>query len=89
MGNRRGINDTKFLLECVKDLRMKLEELGNSLIVRIGKPEEIIPELAEEIGARHVYCQEKNPTENKSVLLFILNTNLNINNRYRIQYQLC
>ncbi|MFN3394058.1 MAG: deoxyribodipyrimidine photo-lyase, partial [Candidatus Thermochlorobacter sp.] len=36
----------KFLLECVADLRQSIRERGGELLVRIGKPEEIIASLA-------------------------------------------
>jgi len=38
----------KFLLESVADLRDNLQKLGGELIVRIGNPAEIIPQLAQQ-----------------------------------------
>jgi deoxyribodipyrimidine photo-lyase len=45
----------KFLLESVTDLRKSLETLGSNLLIRIGKPEEIIPQLVQELQIAKVY----------------------------------
>ncbi len=47
---------TKFLIEAVNDLRNNLRYLGLDLIVEIGEPEEIIPNIAQEVGAMKVLC---------------------------------
>jgi deoxyribodipyrimidine photo-lyase len=48
-----------FLLESVTDLRQSLQNLGSDLIVRVGKPEEIIPKLVQELKISKVcYHQE-------------------------------
>lgn len=39
---------TQFLLETLSNLRENLRELGGELILRLGKPEEVIPRLIEE-----------------------------------------
>src|SRR5476651_327230 len=44
----------KFLLESVADLRKNLEALGSELIIRIGNPAEILPQLAEEYSVNEV-----------------------------------
>ena len=46
-------NRTRFLLECLRDLREALD--GNLVVVR-GRPEQELPRLAREYGARAVYC---------------------------------
>lgn len=48
-----------FILECVKDLRRNLEELGSKLFIRIGHPEKILPSLAQQLRATAVFCQEE------------------------------
>lgn len=54
----------QFLLESIRDLRRNLRELGSDLIVRVGKPEEVIYELTEQFGAGGVYCnRERMPHE--------------------------
>lgn len=46
----------KFILESVADLRNSFQQKGIDLIVKIGKPEEIVPQLAEDINAAWVFC---------------------------------
>lgn len=38
------------------DLRQRLQRGGSDLIVRVGRPEEVLPELARRVGAGAVYC---------------------------------
>lgn len=45
----------KFLLESVADLRSNLQKLGGDLIIRIGNPAEIIPQLAQQYEVSEVY----------------------------------
>lgn len=46
----------KFIIESVEDLRSSFQQKGIDLIVKVGKPEEIVPKLAEEINAAWVFC---------------------------------
>jgi deoxyribodipyrimidine photo-lyase len=46
---------TRFLLESVGDLRKNLQKLGSELIVRVGNPAEILPQLAEQYQVNEVY----------------------------------
>jgi deoxyribodipyrimidine photo-lyase len=46
----------KFILESVADLRNSFQEKGIDLIVKVGKPEEIVPKLADDINAAWVFC---------------------------------
>lgn len=48
-----------FLLQSLETLRKKLAELGYVLIVRSGKPEEALPNLCKEIGARAVFANKR------------------------------
>src|SRR5471030_2266711 len=45
----------KFLIESVADLRKNLQSLGSDLIIRIGHPAEVLPQLAEEYEVNEVY----------------------------------
>ncbi len=54
--DKTGKYRTKFIIESVKDLRNSFQKLGGNLIVRIGLPEEILPQLAKESGADKVYA---------------------------------
>ena len=46
---------TQFLLECLADLDESLRERGSRLVVRRGRPEQVIPQLARDTGATAVH----------------------------------
>jgi deoxyribodipyrimidine photo-lyase len=50
---------TKFILESIADLRQSFKDKGIDLIIKVGKPEEIVPKLAEDIGAAWVFCNKE------------------------------
>ena len=50
---------TQFLIESVLNLRQNLQKIGSDLIVRVGKPEEIIPQITQEVGAKAVFTSEE------------------------------
>src|SRR5690606_25035916 len=58
---------TKFIIEAVQDLRNSLKKLDADLIVRVGKPEEIIFELAKEFKTSWVYCNRERTDEELKV----------------------
>ena len=45
----------RFLLECVADLQQSLKQMGGDLIIRVGKPEDILPELVTKYAVSEVY----------------------------------
>jgi deoxyribodipyrimidine photo-lyase len=49
---KTGAKRAKFLIECVSELR---KQLNGSLIVRIGKPEIVIPELVRQLKPDAIY----------------------------------
>lgn len=54
----------QFLLDSIRDLRLNLRAKGTDLVVRIGKPEEVLYELAEKFNADGIYCnRERMPDE--------------------------
>lgn len=53
----------QFLIESVRDLRVKLRELGSELIVRTGKPEEVIPALAKELNVDAIHFHAEATSE--------------------------
>ncbi|UPR02125.1 DNA photolyase [Chloropicon primus] len=55
--DRAGPYKAAFTQEAVRALRKKLKSLGSDLVVRVGKPEDIIPELCDEVKATLVFCQ--------------------------------
>jgi cryptochrome len=53
--HKTGNIRARFLLESVANLRDNLEKLGGELIVRVGDPAEILPQLAQEYQVSEVY----------------------------------
>lgn len=49
----------RFLTEAVADLRQRLRAAGSELVVRQGRPEEVIAELVRRTGAGAVYCHSE------------------------------
>jgi deoxyribodipyrimidine photo-lyase len=64
---KTGAFRAKFLIESVANLRENLRSLNSDLIIRIGKPEDILPELAQQFGIVSVYYHAEITTEEKSV----------------------
>lgn len=53
----------KFLLESVSSLQNSLRELGSDLLVRVGKPEEVLPALAREYNCQQVFAHREITSE--------------------------
>ncbi len=49
------------------DLRSRLRAAGSDLVVRVGRPEAVLPELAAGVGAGAVYCQGEVTAEEEAV----------------------
>ncbi len=60
---KTGALRAKFLLESLQDLRFSLRDLGSDLIIRTGKPEEIIFALAKYHQVKAVYFHEEATAE--------------------------
>ncbi|MFY7999406.1 MAG: DASH family cryptochrome [Candidatus Kapaibacteriota bacterium] len=56
---KTGAFRAQFLLESLADTRLHLRNIGADLIIRQGKPEEILPTLAKEYAAQAVYFHEE------------------------------
>lgn len=54
-----GAARTAFLLQSVESLRKNLESLGYPLVVRRGKSVDVIPQLAQELGAQAVFANRR------------------------------
>lgn len=54
-----GAARLQFLLQSVESLRKNLAELGHTLVIRCGKSEEILPQLAKETGAQAVFANKR------------------------------
>ncbi len=64
---RTGPFRAQFLLESLADLRQQLRARGSDLVIRRGQPEQVIPSLAREWGAKAVYAHEEVGTEETEV----------------------
>jgi deoxyribodipyrimidine photo-lyase len=64
---RMGKLRMKFLRESVLALREKLRSIGSELFIRRGKPEEILPELAQQFGATRVVYHEEAAFDEKQI----------------------
>ncbi len=60
---KTGFFRTKFLIESVNNLRNSFIERGANLLVRLGSPEEIIPDLAIRFGVQTVLAFKEVATE--------------------------
>lgn len=64
---KTGAFRAQFLIESVRDLRNSLQKLGSNLVVRIGKPEKIIPSLAQIYQVSAVYYHREVTSEEVAV----------------------
>ncbi|EGD79527.1 cryptochrome DASH [Salpingoeca rosetta] len=62
-----GWQRTRFIVECVEDLRRNLQRLGSNLVVRVGEPEEVIPDIVSITGATEVFGQKEVCSEETGV----------------------
>lgn len=80
--SKTGNFRARFLLEAVADLRKNLQGFGAELIIRIGNPAEVIPQLAEEYQVNEVYhhrevaYEETNISEQVETALWKMRLNL-------------
>ena len=54
---------TKFILESIADLRANIRHLGSDLVIRSGRPEDIIPEMTAELKCSWVMCNRERTYE--------------------------
>ncbi len=57
----------QFLLESVANLRQSLQNLGSNLIIKIGKPESILPQIAQQVNAWAIYFHQEVTAEEIAV----------------------
>ncbi|XP_047149846.1 blue-light photoreceptor PHR2 isoform X1 [Vigna umbellata] len=57
--DKTGPYRATFLIESVADLRRNLQARGSDLVVRVGKPETVLVELAKAVGADAVYAHRE------------------------------
>lgn len=58
---------TRFIIEAVADLRENLRRLGSDLVIRVGKPECIIADLAKDLKCSWVLCNRERTQEEVAV----------------------
>ncbi|KAF8036694.1 hypothetical protein BT93_C2413 [Corymbia citriodora subsp. variegata] len=64
---KTGALRAQFLIECLEDLKKNLVKRGLDLLIRRGKPEEILPSIAKTFGAHTVYAQKETCSEELGV----------------------
>ena len=64
---KTGSYRAQFLLESITNLRHNLQQLGSDLIVRQGQPEDVIPELIQQLNIKTVAYHEETTTEELQV----------------------
>ena len=57
----------QFVIEAVQDLRESLRKRGSDLIVRIGKPEDVLFDICREAKASWVFCNRERTSEESRV----------------------
>ncbi|MEM7513396.1 MAG: DASH family cryptochrome [Bacteroidota bacterium] len=56
---KTGVFRAKFLSESLQSLALKLKEKNSGLLIRVGKPEEILPSIAKEYEAKAVFYHKE------------------------------
>ncbi|MBK9257755.1 MAG: DASH family cryptochrome [Saprospiraceae bacterium] len=64
---KTGVYRSKFLIESIQNLRSNLKGKGADLIVRTGKPEQILYEIAREVKSDWVFCNRERTDEERKV----------------------
>jgi deoxyribodipyrimidine photo-lyase len=64
---KTGAFRARFLLEALTDLRAACRERGGELVVRSGRPEDVLPALVREVGATRVLCHAEVASEETRV----------------------
>ncbi|KAK3131006.1 hypothetical protein QOZ80_6BG0500850 [Eleusine coracana subsp. coracana] len=60
---KTGASRVQFLIECLEDLKQNLRKKGLDLLVRNGKPEEILLAIAKAVSAHTVYAHKETCSE--------------------------
>ncbi|KAM3214440.1 hypothetical protein ACQJBY_066751 [Aegilops geniculata] len=60
---KTGALRAQFLIECLGDLKQNLLKRGLDLLVRHGKPEDILPAIAKAVSAHTVYAHKETCSE--------------------------
>jgi deoxyribodipyrimidine photo-lyase len=65
--SKTGPYRAKFIMESVQDLQQSLKKLGSDLLIRTGKPEEILVNIAREYKCSWVICNRERTFEEVTV----------------------
>ncbi|KAK8915984.1 hypothetical protein KSP39_PZI023149 [Platanthera zijinensis] len=69
---KTGALRAKFLLECLHDLKKNLKDRGLDLLIKHGRPEDILPSIAKAFGAHTVFAQKETCCEELQVEKLVL-----------------
>ena len=64
---KTGVHRAQFIIESVENLRKNLRRKGADLIVRYGKPEKILWNIANQVNASWGYCNRERTQEEVDV----------------------
>lgn len=64
---KAGKYRAKFVIESIQDLRQSLRKLNSELIVRVGKPEDILFEMAKVCKTSWIFCNRERTSEELTV----------------------
>jgi deoxyribodipyrimidine photo-lyase len=64
---KTGVIRAQFLLESIADLRKSFQNAGGDLIIRVGRPENILPELVSKYQVHEVYHHREVASEETGV----------------------
>jgi len=56
---RTGVHRMRFLLESLQDLKEHLQDIGSNLIIKKGRPEVLIPEIANQYDCSIVFASKE------------------------------
>lgn len=58
-GRKAGAIRANFILESIKELDAKLKENDSKLVVVLGKPQQVLPQVIEQVGADALYYERE------------------------------
>jgi deoxyribodipyrimidine photo-lyase len=64
---KTGAFRAKFLIESVTNLRESLRSLNSDLMIRLGNPDQILPELTQQLEIGSIYYHAEVTTEEKTL----------------------
>ncbi len=66
-GQWTGPYKCRFAQEAVRALRKKLRRLNSDLVIRLGKPEDVLPQLCTQANATAVFCHSETARRDRDV----------------------